>query len=115
MADPRSWYVVEKGWKVLAADGSDVGTVDEVLGDETADIFDGLAVAKGLGSAPVYVPSESVDEIVEGAVKLSLAGARWTASPRTSRAARRALRCPSRPDRRFEGRHIGKVSATWPR
>ena len=74
MADPRSWYVVEKGWKVRAADGTDVGTVDEVLGDETADIFDGLAVSKGLTSAPVYVPSEAVDEIVEGAVKLSLAG-----------------------------------------
>jgi hypothetical protein len=74
MADPRSWYAVEKGWKVLAADGSDVGTVDEVLGDEHADIFDGLTVTKGLVSSPVYVPSESVDEIVDGAVKLSLAG-----------------------------------------
>ena len=42
MPDPRSWYVVEKGWKVVTAEGTDVGTVDEVLGDETADIFDGL-------------------------------------------------------------------------
>ena len=61
MADPRSWYAVEKGWKVQAADGSDVGTVNEVLGDEAADIFDGLAVSKGLGSNPLYVPSEAVD------------------------------------------------------
>jgi hypothetical protein len=74
MPDPRSWYAVEKGWKVLAADGSDVGTVDEVLGDEAADIFDGLAVSQGLGSNPLYVPSEVVGEIVEGEVKLSLPG-----------------------------------------
>jgi hypothetical protein len=74
MADPRSWYVVEKGWKVLAADGSDVGIVHEVLGDEAADIFDGLAVSRGLGSNPLYVPSEVVGEIVEGEVKLSLPG-----------------------------------------
>ena len=74
MADPRSWYVVEKGWKVLAADGTDVGTVDEVLGDETADIFDGLAVSRGLGSNTLYVPSEAVGEIVEGEIKLTLPG-----------------------------------------
>jgi len=74
MADPRSWYVVEKGWKVRAADGTDVGTVDEVLGDETADIFDGLAVSRGLGANALYVPSEAVGEIVEGEIKLTLPG-----------------------------------------
>ena len=72
MGDPRSWYVVEKGWKVLAADGTEIGTVDEILGDENADIFDGIAVSTGLISPRVYVPSESVDEIVERAVTLSL-------------------------------------------
>ena len=72
MADPASWFVIEKGWKVHAADGSDVGTVAETLGDESHDIFDGLAVSTGLLSKPVYVPSEQVAEIVEGAVTLSL-------------------------------------------
>jgi hypothetical protein len=72
MADPASWFVIEKGWKVLAADGSEVGTVAETLGDESHDIFDGLAVSTGLLSKPVYVPSEQVGEIVEGAVTLSL-------------------------------------------
>ena len=74
MADPVSWFVVEKGWKVVAADGNEVGTVDEMLGDEELDIFDGIVVSTGLVSSPVYVPSEHVDEIVEGAVRLSLAG-----------------------------------------
>ncbi len=72
MADPASWIVIEKGWKVHAADGSEVGTVAETLGDENHDIFDGLAVSTGLLSKPVYVPSEQVGAIVEGAVKLAL-------------------------------------------
>jgi hypothetical protein len=72
VADPVSWLVVEKGWKVHAADGSEVGTVAETLGDENRDIFDGLAVSTGLLSKPVYVPSEQVGEIVEGAVRLAL-------------------------------------------
>ncbi len=72
MADPSSWIVIEKGWKVHAADGSEVGTVAETLGDERHDIFDGLAVSTGLLSKPVYVPSEQVGEIVDGAVRLSL-------------------------------------------
>jgi hypothetical protein len=72
MADPSSWLMIEKGWKVQAADGTEVGTVAETLGDESHDIFDGLAVSTGLLSKPVYVPSEQVGEIVEGAVMLSL-------------------------------------------
>ncbi len=72
MPDPKSWLVVEPGWKVLAADGSEVGTVHETLGDKERDIFDGLAVSTGVLSKPTYVPSESVDEIREGEVHLSL-------------------------------------------
>lgn len=72
MADPVAWIVVEKGWKVLAANGTEVGSVAEVLGDPNLDIFDGLSVSLGLISKNVYVPSEQVQEIVEGAVQLSL-------------------------------------------
>ena len=45
MADPVSWLLIEPGWKVRAADGSEVGEVDEVVGDSNVDIFDGLAIA----------------------------------------------------------------------
>ncbi len=72
MPDPASWLVVEKGWKVLAADGSEVGTVERTLGDETRDIFDGLALSTGLLSRSRYVPAEDVAAIVEGAVRLTL-------------------------------------------
>jgi hypothetical protein len=72
VSDPASWLVIEKGWKVVGADGTEIGTVVETLGDESHDIFDGLAVSTGLLSKPLYVPSEQVGEIVEGRVTLSL-------------------------------------------
>ena len=72
MADPVSWLLIETGWKVLAADGTEVGEVDEVAGDSGADIFDGLAIATSMFGKPRYVPSEQVAEITEGAVRLSL-------------------------------------------
>ena len=70
MPDPVAWKVIERGWKVVSADGTDVGTVDEIVGDSTADIFNGLTVSPGLLKANRYVPSEQVDEIVEGQVRL---------------------------------------------
>ena len=72
MADPVSWLLIERGWKVLAADGSDVGQVDEVAGDSNEDIFNGLAVLTSALAKPRYVPAEQVAEITEGAVRLSL-------------------------------------------
>jgi hypothetical protein len=59
---------------VLAADGSEVGEVDEVAGDSGHDIFDGLAIATSAFGKPRYVPSEQVGEITEGTVQLKLTG-----------------------------------------
>jgi hypothetical protein len=70
--DPVSWFLIERGWKVVGNDGSDLGTVEESLGDENADIFDGLAVATGLLGRPRYVPAERVGEIVQGEVHLTI-------------------------------------------
>jgi hypothetical protein len=70
--DPASWLVIEPGWKVLAADGSEVGTVEETLGDPEHDIFDGLAVATSLLARAVYVPAEQVGPIRVGEVALEL-------------------------------------------
>ncbi|MGZ4384931.1 MAG: DUF2171 domain-containing protein, partial [Gaiellaceae bacterium] len=72
MADPVSWLMIRPGWKVLAADGSEVGAVDEVAGDDTEDIFDGLAIAESALGKPRYVPAEQVAEITDGVVHLSL-------------------------------------------
>jgi hypothetical protein len=72
MADPVSWFVIEPGWKVLDADGKDIGTVDEVVGDSSDDIFNGLAIATSLLGHPRYVPAEQVQTIVEGSVQLAI-------------------------------------------
>jgi hypothetical protein len=72
MGDPVSWLLIRPGWKVLAADGSDVGEVDEVAGDDTEDIFDGVAIATSAFGKPRYVPAEQVGEITEGTIRLSL-------------------------------------------
>jgi len=73
MPDPVSWFMIEPGWKVYAADGAEIGAVDEVAGDDGQDIFDGLAVAVSAFGKPRYVPAEQVAQILEGEVHLSLA------------------------------------------
>ena len=67
---PVSWFMVEPGWRVLGPEGDELGTVDEVLGDEEADIFNGLQVLSGLLAKPSYVPAERVAEIREGEIVL---------------------------------------------
>jgi uncharacterized protein YrrD len=72
MTEPVSWLLIEPGWAVEANDGKEAGTVREVLGDPEADIFDGLAVSHGVLHRARYVPAESVGEITEGHVALTL-------------------------------------------
>ncbi|HZG35415.1 MAG TPA: PRC-barrel domain-containing protein [Gaiellaceae bacterium] len=72
MSDPVSWLVVERGWDVVGSDGSDLGTVDEVVGDTGKDIFNGLAVSPGFLRAARYVPAERVGAITEGRIELDL-------------------------------------------
>ena len=70
--EPVSWLVIEKGWRVVGRGGSELGIVDEVLGDEEKDIFNGLNVSSGLLSSLSYVPAERVVEIREGEIELDL-------------------------------------------
>jgi hypothetical protein len=72
MSDPVSWFVIEPGWKVVDAKGQEVGTVDEVAGDSSDDIFNGLSISTSLLGKPRYVPSEQVGKITEGRVHLKL-------------------------------------------
>ena len=69
--------MIRPGWKVCAADGAELGQVDEVAGDESHDIFDGLAVATSALGKPKYVPAEKVTTITEGRVDLSLSSAEF--------------------------------------
>ena len=62
--DPVSWLLIERGWKVVDANGEKVGKVDEVLGDEQTDIFHGLIVDGE------EILAERVAEIREGEIRL---------------------------------------------
>jgi hypothetical protein len=72
MPDPVAWVMIEKGWRVLDADGEEVGKIDEITGDEDHDIFDGLTVKQGILAKDKYVPAENVSAIYEGDVHLNL-------------------------------------------
>src|SRR5581483_8986623 len=69
--DPVSWLMIEPGWTVVDAVGNYVGRVEEVTGDSTHDIFNGLAVSSGVFGRPRYVPAELVTEISIGRVRIS--------------------------------------------
>jgi hypothetical protein len=72
MADPISWLVLEPGHRVVTSDGEELGKVEQVLGDRTADIFDGLSVATAVLGKPTYVPAEAIESIDTEAVRLSI-------------------------------------------
>jgi hypothetical protein len=74
VADPVSWFLIERGWEVVDRDGGHVGEVEETVGDSSADIFNGLAIATSLFGRPRYVPAEQVGEITQGRVRLTLDG-----------------------------------------
>ena len=72
MADPVSWLVIEPGWEVVSVDGERVGRVEEIAGDSSTDIFDGLSISTSLAGAPRYVPAEQVQRITHGQVVLKV-------------------------------------------
>jgi hypothetical protein len=70
--DPIAWIEIEPGWKVVDADGNEIGKVSEVRGDLTLDIFDGLTIRRGILKGDTYVPAEHVAAIYEGEIQLAL-------------------------------------------
>ena len=72
MSTPVSWLMIEPGWAVVAADGIEIGKVEELVGDAGSDIFNGLAVSTGVLARSKYVPAERVVQITEGRVELDL-------------------------------------------
>ncbi len=70
--DPVSWLVIEPGWKVVGADGTELGQVEEIVGDTGKDIFNGLSITTGVLSRPRYLPAERVRLITDGRVVVDL-------------------------------------------
>ena len=57
---------------MVDAQGLEIGSVDEVVGDSSDDIFNGLSISTSLLGRPHYVPSEQVGTITQGRVQLKL-------------------------------------------
>jgi len=72
MSDPVSWLMIESGWEVVDRDGDEVGKVEEIVGDTSLDIFNGLTIAVGLLKKGRYVAAEQIAEITDGEVRLAL-------------------------------------------
>jgi hypothetical protein len=70
---PIAWQALEPGGEVICAGGERVGTVEHVLGDTAADIFDGLVVDVRVGAGGLrFVDAPEVAEIRERAVRISI-------------------------------------------
>lgn len=65
-----SYKVLEKGTPVVAADGTDVGSVREVLENVAEHIFDGLVIATPAGER--FVDAPEIARIAERRVTLTL-------------------------------------------
>jgi hypothetical protein len=67
-----AWIALEEDALVVAADGSEVGHLKEVAGDEEADIFDGLVLEHAKHGTSHYIPSERVKGIWPDRVETDL-------------------------------------------
>ena len=80
MDEPTSWYAIAPGWQVVDRSGAILGEVIAVVGDEDADIFDGLRLETP-GGEELFARGEQVAEIVEGQVALDADENELDASP----------------------------------
>jgi hypothetical protein len=75
-----SWKLLEPHWKVWSADDIEIGEVFQPVGDENADIFDGIAITHHGGPSvmhnwldrPRYVSQDKVAAIQDGHVRLTI-------------------------------------------
>jgi hypothetical protein len=68
-----SWKSIEKGARVDASDGQELGRVVEIAGDSEADIFSGLVVSLSRLGSNRFLPSERVTGIWPERVSTSIA------------------------------------------
>ena len=75
-----SWKVIKPKWKVISVDDVEIGEVYMTVGDDGADIFDGLAITHHGGPAllhdyadrPRYVRADQIASIQQGIVRLTI-------------------------------------------
>jgi uncharacterized protein YrrD len=73
LGDPISYLVLADGTPVLSSDGDELGTVEHVLADSDADVFDGVIVDMRSGpGGHHFADASQIASIHEGGLVLSL-------------------------------------------
>ena len=79
--DPIGWRGIVYGTPVATSDGVRVGTIREVLGSDSEDIFHGLRVGLAKGHRDVMVPADNVTSLSTAEVGLDLSPSAVDALP----------------------------------
>ncbi len=75
LGNPSSYLALAEGTPVLSSDGRELGTVEHVLADPDADIFDGVVLdTSALPGGHRFVDAAQIEEIYERGVVLTLDG-----------------------------------------
>jgi hypothetical protein len=67
-----AWTAMGYRSPVVAADGTDLGTAESLLGDEKEDIFHGIVLKGRSGGRLIEVPAARIKRITEGHVVTDL-------------------------------------------
>ena len=70
-----AWRAMPYRAPVVAADGSEIGRAESLLGDEAEDIFHGIVVKSKQGGKPLEIPAARIKQITEKHVVTDLADA----------------------------------------
>jgi hypothetical protein len=60
-----AWRAMPYRAPVVAADGSDIGSAESLLGDDKEDIFHGIAVKSRAGGKLIEIPAARIKKITE--------------------------------------------------
>jgi hypothetical protein len=69
-----AWIAMPYRATVVAADGSEIGTAESLLGDENEDIFHGIVVKRRAGGKLVEIPADLIKKITDKHVVTDLTG-----------------------------------------
>jgi hypothetical protein len=76
-----AWRAMPYRAPVVAADGSEIGTAESLLGDEEEDIFHGIVVKNRHGGKPLEIPAARITRITERHVLTNLTDSDVAALP----------------------------------
>jgi hypothetical protein len=80
-----AWQATPRHAPVTDAEGNEIGTVAELLGDEGDDIFHGIAVKRRHDGETVEISAARVKRVTTGHVVTDLSAAEASALPRYDR------------------------------